>query len=150
MIEGTTDCTPQLQLMNNPRRVSKVLIHSPTRSVKPTAQLNPNHAGMSFPTAEEYTIDIHLTATMSIDSIMLHPRTNVDSFKVQLHNAHGYYLEIKSNIGYKTIDGLANQQANLIRIIFLGTEDGMAPNHVSLTIVSYFRMNLKNSSMIHI
>ena len=92
---------------------------------------------MTFPTVEEYTIDIHLAVTMSIDSIMLHPRSNVDSFKVQLHNAHGYYLEIKSTIGYKTIGGLANQQANLIRIIFLGTRDGSPPSHISLTIVRH-------------
>lgn len=125
-------------MIGNSIRISKVIIHSATRSVKPTSQLNPNHAGMIFPSAEEYVIDIHLTVTMSIDSIMLHPNSNVDSFKVQLHNVHGYYLEIKSNIGYKTIGGLANQQANLIRIILLGTQDGSPPNHISLTIVCLF------------
>jgi hypothetical protein len=93
---------------------------------------------MDFPTGEEYIIDIVLTSTMSIDSITLNSLTNVDSFKIQLHNTHGYYLEIKSIVGWKTISGLANAQANLIRIILLGTEDGNPPNRVSIKIVKIF------------
>ena len=94
---------------------------------------------MVLPTAEEYTIDVVLTTTMSIDSITLHPRTNVDSFRVQLHNTHGYYLEVKSNIGHKVISGFAQTQASLIRIILLGTADSLPANHVAMKIVSSLR-----------
>ena len=136
---GSTDCTSQLRLVNNPTQVTRVDIHSPTRSVKATSLINPNQDGMVLPTAEEYTIDVVLSITMSIDSITLHQRTNVDSFRVQLHNTHGYYLEVKSNIGHKTISGFAQTQASLIRIILLGTADSLSPNHLSIKIVSSSR-----------
>jgi hypothetical protein len=90
---------------------------------------------MDFPTREIYTIDIVLTMTMTIESITLNPLSNVDSFIVQFHNAHRYYLEIPSVIGWKTVNGLENAQANLIRIIILGTEDENPPNHISIKIV---------------
>jgi hypothetical protein len=130
-----TDCTSQLRLVGNPKQVNRVDIKSRSRHIKATNLINSNQIGMDFPTGEEYIIDIVLTSTMCIDSITFNPLTNVDSFKIQLHNSHGYYLEIKSIIGWKTISGLGNAQASLIRIIILGTEDENAPNHVSIKIV---------------
>jgi hypothetical protein len=129
------DCTPQLRLLGNPKQVSKVDITSPTKHIKATNLINPNQYGMDFFTLEEYTIDIILTITMAIDSVSLHSLTNVDSFKVQLHNSHGYYLEVTSSIGDKFIDGFAHTQAKLIRITLIGTEDGNPPSHVSIKIV---------------
>lgn len=129
------DCTSQLRLIGNPKQVTRIDIKTLTIRIKPNSLINPNQIGMDFPTAEEYIIDIVLNKTMSIDSITLNPLTNVDSFKTQLHNSHGYYLEIKSIIGSKVILGLGNAQANLIRIILLGTEDGNPPSHVSIKIV---------------
>ncbi|CAF4677510.1 unnamed protein product, partial [Rotaria sp. Silwood1] len=131
-----TDCTPQLRLLGNPKQVTRVDIKTATMHIKPNNLINPNQDGMDFLTTEEYIIDIVLSRTMSIDSITLNPLTNVDSFKIQCHNSHGYYLEIKSIIGSKTINGLANTQANLIRIILLGTEDGNPPNHISIKIAA--------------
>lgn len=84
---------------------------------------------------DKYIIDIVLSQIMTIDSITFHPSSNVDSFIVQLHHHHTYYLEITSVIGSKTVNGLDNTQANLIRIIILGTEDGNPPKHISLRIV---------------
>ncbi|CAF3566775.1 unnamed protein product [Rotaria sp. Silwood1] len=133
-----TDCTPQLRLLGNPKQVTRVDIKTATMHIKPNNLINPNQDGMDFLTTEEYIIDIVLSRTMSIDSITLNPLTNVDSFKIQCHNSHGYYLEIKSIIGSKTINGLANTQANLIRIILLGTEDGNPPNHISIKIKNRF------------
>ncbi|CAF1076014.1 unnamed protein product [Rotaria sordida] len=130
------DCTPQLRLLGNPKQVTRVDIKTPTIHIKPNNLINPNQDGMDFPTTEEYIIDIVLSKTMSMDSITLNPLSNVDSFKIQCHNSHGYYLEIKSIIGWKTINGLANTQANLIRIILLGTEDGNPPNHISIKIAA--------------
>ncbi|CAF4965306.1 unnamed protein product, partial [Rotaria sp. Silwood1] len=131
-----TDCTPQLRLLGNPKQVTRIDIKTATMHIKPNNLINPNQDGMDFLTTEEYIIDIVLSRTMSIDSITLNPLTNVDSFKIQCHNSHGYYLEIKSIIGSKTINGLANTQANLIRIILLGTEDGNPPNHISIKIAA--------------
>lgn len=135
MLRDSIDCTPALQLVNNPEQVSLVEIRSTTQQLKPTIQLNPNQYGMLFVSSEEYIIDIYLVKTMAVDSIAFHPLTNIDSFKIQLHNANGYYLEIRSVIGQKAITGLTNQQANLIRIIILGTDDGYPPKSVALTIV---------------
>ncbi|CAF4414858.1 unnamed protein product, partial [Rotaria sp. Silwood2] len=131
-----TDCTPQLRLLGNPKQVTRVDIKTTTIHIKPNNLINPNQDGMDFPTTEEYIIDIVLSKTMAIDSIALNSLSNVDSFKIQCHNSHGYYLEIKSIIGWKTINGLANTQANLIRIILLGTEDGNPPNHISIKIAA--------------
>lgn len=90
---------------------------------------------MTLPTSETYIIDIVLNQVMSIESVALHPLSNVDSFILQLHYYQRYYLEIKSNIGVRAIKGFSNQQANLIRIILLGTNDGYPANHVSFRIV---------------
>ncbi|CAF3641455.1 unnamed protein product [Rotaria socialis] len=131
-----TDCTSQLRLIGNSKQVARVDIKTPTTELKANNLINPNQDGMDFLTTDEYTIDIVLNKTMSIDSITLNPLSNVDSFKIQCHNSHGYYLEIKSIIGWKTINGLANTHANLIRIILLGTEDGNPPNHISIKIAA--------------
>lgn len=129
-------------MIGNPKQVTRVDIRSPSIQLRANDMINPNQDGMDFTTTEEYTIDILLSRTMAIDSITLNPSSNVDSFKIQCHNSHGYYLEIKSIIGWKTINGLANTQTNLIRIILLGTEDGNPPNHISIKIVKriYFLM----------
>ncbi|CAF2085140.1 unnamed protein product [Rotaria magnacalcarata] len=131
-----TDCTSQLRLIGNSKQVARVDIKTSTMQLKANTLINPNQDGMDFLTTDEYTIDIVLNKTMSIDSVTLNPLSNVDSFKIQCHNSHGYYLEIKSIIGWKTINGLANTQANLIRIILLGTEDGNPPNHISIKIAA--------------
>jgi hypothetical protein len=130
-----TDCVPQLRLYGNPKQIARIDIKSPTKHIKATNLINPNQNGMDFSTREIYTIDILLTATMAIESITLNPTSNVDSFIVQFHNSHRYYLEIPSVIGSKTVNGLDNAQANLIRIIISGTEDGNPPNHISIKIV---------------
>ena len=126
---------PELPLFGNPRLVTQIDINSATQQIQASNEINPDQDGMQLPTYEEYKIDIYLSSAMSIESVTLHPLSNVDSFKIQLHNARGYYLEIKSIIGLKTISGLTNQQANLIRILLLGTTDGTAPTHVSFKIV---------------
>ncbi|CAF4616934.1 unnamed protein product, partial [Rotaria magnacalcarata] len=58
--------------------------------LKANTLINPNQDGMDFLTTDEYTIDIVLNKTMSIDSVTLNPLSNVDSFKIQCHNSHGY------------------------------------------------------------
>ncbi|CAF4254763.1 unnamed protein product, partial [Adineta steineri] len=104
--------------------------------MKATNLINPNQNGMEFLTVETHTIDIVLASTLAIDSITFHSLSNIDSFIIQLHHSHRYYLEITSNIGSKSINKLGNVQANLIRIIILGTEDGFPPNHISLKIAA--------------
>jgi hypothetical protein len=130
-----TDCISQLRLFGNPKQITRIDIKSSTKHLKATNLINPNQVGMDFSTRDTYTIDIVLTMTMTIESITLNPSSNVDSFLVQFHNSHKYYLEIPSIIGYKTVNGLENAQANLLRIIILGTEDGNPPNHISFKIV---------------
>jgi len=130
-----TDCISQLRLFGNPKQITRIDIKSSTKHLKATNLINPNQNGMDFPTRDTYTIDIVLTITMTIESITLNPSSNVDSFLVQFHTSHKYYLEIPSIIGYKTVNGLENAQANLLRIIILGTEDGNPPNHISFKIV---------------
>ena len=56
---------------------------------------------MDFPTREIYTIDIVLTSIMTIESISISPTSNIDSFTVQFHISHRYYLEISSVIPSK-------------------------------------------------
>jgi hypothetical protein len=130
-----TDCVSQLRLYGNPKQISQIDIKSPTRHIKATNLINPNHNGMNFPTREIYTIDIILTITMTIESITLNPSSNVDLFTVQLHMSQRYYLEIQSVVGSKIIDGLENEHTNFIRIMIDGTEDGAPPNRVSFKIV---------------
>ncbi len=144
-----TDCVSQLRLYGNPRQVTRIDIKSPTKHFKASQLINPNQNGMSFPTAESYTIDIVLNVTMTIESITLHSASNVDSFIVQFHYSHRYYLEIFSVIGSKNVNGLENTQANLIRIILIGTEDGNPPNHISIKIVKinvlfFYSLMMKN------
>ena len=116
--------------------MGKIYIYSPSRSVQVTGLINPNQEGMTLPTNEKYAIDIALNRVMSIISVSLDPRSNVDSFLLQLHYYQRYYLEIKSNIGQKVIEGFSNQQANLIRIILLGTSDRSPANRISIKIVT--------------
>jgi hypothetical protein len=124
-----------LRLHGNSKQVSRIDIKTPTGHIKANNLINPNQNGMEFFTTEIHTIDIVLTLTLAIDSIAFHSLSNIDSFIIQLHRSHRYYLEIPSNIGSKSISKLDNAQANLIRIIILGTEDGNPPNHVSIKIV---------------
>lgn len=130
-----TDCVTKLRLYGNSKQVNRIDIKSSTKHIQATNLINPNQNGMDFPTTDVYTIDIILAITMTIDSITFNSLSNVDSFIVQLHHSHRYYLEIRSVVGVKTIDGLDSAQANLIRIIILGTEDGNPPNHISIQIV---------------
>ncbi|CAF4245068.1 unnamed protein product [Adineta steineri] len=135
-ISDITDCTSQLRLLGNPKQVTRVDIKTPKKHMKATNLINPNQNGMEFLTVETHTIDIVLASTLAIDSITFHSLSNIDSFIIQLHHSHRYYLEITSNIGSKSINKLGNVQANLIRIIILGTEDGSPPNHISLKIAA--------------
>ncbi|CAF1246783.1 unnamed protein product [Adineta steineri] len=135
-IPEITDCTSQLRLFGNPKQVTRVDIKTLKKHMKATNLINPNQNGMEFLTVETHTIDIVLTSTLAIDSITFHSLSNIDSFIIQLHHSHRYYLEITSNIGSKSINKLGNVQANLIRIIILGTEDGFPPNHISLKIAA--------------
>jgi len=98
--------------------------------------MNPNQQGMDFPTSEIYTIEIALTSIMTIESVAINSASNVDSFNVQFHFYNRYYLEISSTIPSKIITGLDDTQANFVRIILLGTDDGNPPRHVSFKIVN--------------
>jgi hypothetical protein len=134
-IPEITDCTSQMRLLGNPTQVTRVDIKTPNGHLKANTLINPNQNGMEFFTTGTHTIDIVLALTLAIDSIAFHPASNIDSFTVQLHHSHQYYLEITSNIGSKNINELNYVQGNLIRIIILGTEDGNPPSHVSIAIV---------------
>ena len=141
-----SDCTPELRLFGNPAQVYRVDIKSRTRDIKPNNLINPNEDGMNFPTAEEYIIDIILSKTMSISSVALNALSNVNNFVIQLHNTHGYYLEIKSSIDQKIVNVSETAQTNLLRIIILGTDDGDVPSRVSIKIVNigFKLMNMKS------
>ncbi|CAF1547275.1 unnamed protein product, partial [Adineta ricciae] len=134
-IPEITDCTPKLQLIDNPTQVDRVDIKTPAGHIRPNDLINPNENGMEFYTVGTHTIDIFLVSTLAIASVTFHPLTNIDSFILQLHHSHRYYLEITSNIGSKSINKLDNVPASLIRIIILGTEDGYPPNHINRGVV---------------
>ena len=132
-----------MRLFDNPEQVTRVDIKTPVGHVKANNLINANQNGMEFFTIGTHTIDIVLALTLAINSVEFHPLSNIDSFILQLHQSHQYYLEIMSNIGSKSINQLDNVQANLIRIIILGTYDGNPPNQVSIKIVKRYIESIK-------
>jgi hypothetical protein len=52
-----------------------------------------------------------------------------------LHSVHGYYFEVQSVIGQKSIRGFAYQQAKWLRLFLLSTHDQQPVHHLTIAIV---------------